>query len=138
VSALDELATYLGHPDRPFDARALELVTQAVMERNADLPHVGHLGDDLDMPFEHAAPGSTVDLADAVIAGGWTVAGAVLPVPEVGLVPALVFRFHRYDGHILRPVVLAMAEDQTRKAADLLKNAAGAAIRACRGPASTS
>ncbi|MCU1591569.1 MAG: hypothetical protein JWP11_2825 [Frankiales bacterium] len=130
MSALDRLAAYLGNPDRPFDAIALDLVTQAIAERNGDLPARGHMGDDLDLPFAPAAAGSTVDLSDAVLAGGWVVAAAALPVPDVGRCPALVLTFSRYDGHLLRPVLLVLTPEQMGKVPALVEAAVHAAIRA--------
>lgn len=130
MSALDELATYLGHPDRPFDARALELVAQALNERNGTLPAAGHMGDDLDLPFEAAPDGTSISLADAVLAGGWTIAASAVAVPGVGLCPAVVLRFHRYDGHVLRPVVLILDAEQMAKLPALVEASARAAIRA--------
>lgn len=132
-TALDELATYLGNPDREYDARALELLAAALDERRDGIPKAGHLGDDLDLPFEATGDGTTVSLADAVLAGGWVVSASSVPVPGVGTCPALVFRFARYDGHLLRPVVLILDEQQMRKAGPLATSAAGAAIRAARG-----
>jgi hypothetical protein len=130
MSALDELAAYLGDPNVPFDGRALELVALALDERNASLPARGHMGDDLDLPFAAAADGTTVDLSDAVLAGGWTISAAALPVPDVGTLPSLVIRFFRYDGHLLRPVVLVLAPDQMSKVPALVEAAAHTAIRA--------
>jgi len=135
VTALDELAAYLGHPDRPFDARALELVTAALAERQAELPAAGHMGDDLDLPFKAAAPGSTIDLSDCVITGGWVVSAVAVPVPQAGVCPGLLFRFSRYDGHLLRPVLLVTSEQQMRKTGPLVTKATGAAIRAARNAA---
>jgi hypothetical protein len=129
VSALDDLATYLGNPDRPFDAHAPELLQLALRERNEALPARGHMGDDLDLPFAATADGTTVDLADAVLAGGWTVGATVIPVPDVGNCPALLIRFHRYDGHILRPVLLVLDADQMSKVPTLVEAAAHTAIR---------
>ena len=127
MSALDELATYLGNPDRMFDARALELVSQAVKERNEGLPAAGHMGDDLDLPFEAATPGSTIALNDVVLSGGLTVSATAVPVPGVGTCPGLVYRFSRYDGHILRPVVLILDDRQMAKVPALTADAARAA-----------
>lgn len=130
MSALDELATYLGNPDRLYDARALELVTEALAERNGALPAKGHMGDDLDLPFAPTGDGTTVDLSDAVLAGGWTVGATFIPVPGVGNCPALLIRFNRYDGHILRPVLLVLDADQMSKVPTLVEAAAHTAIRA--------
>lgn len=132
MSALDDLATYLGHPDRPFDARALELVAQALAERNKMLPSAGHMGDDLDLPFQPAGDGATIDLSDAVLSGGMLVAAAAVPIPHVGNCPGLVFRFSRYDGHLLRPVVLIADDEQMHKVPDLVSHAALAARQAAR------
>ena len=129
MSALDELATYLGHPERQYDARALELVTQAVAERNGDLPSTGHLGDDLDIPFATSDP-TTLDLSDAVLAGGWTVSAAAFPGWNGETWPSLVLRFSRYDGHLLRPVVLVLSAEQMSKVPTLVEAAAHTAIRA--------
>lgn len=132
MTALDDLAAYISSPDRPFDARALELVTAALEERRTGVPKAGHLGDDLDVPWQDAVDGTTVNLGDAVLAGGWVLSATVVPVPDVGPCPALVFRFSRYDGHLLRPVVLVLDEDQMRKAGTLATKAVGAAIHAAR------
>lgn len=38
MSAVQELATYVGNPDRPYDARLLELVDAVQRERTAITP----------------------------------------------------------------------------------------------------
>lgn len=131
MSALDELASYLGDPDRPYDARALELLAAALEERRAGMPAAGYMGRDLDLPWQPGA-GGEVELSDAVIAGGWVVSAGAVPVPDAGPMPLLLFRFARYDGELTRPIALIMSEEQTRKAGPLVKSAAGAAIRAAR------
>jgi hypothetical protein len=129
VSALDDLAAHLGDPARPFDPRALELLQLAIRERNGELPPKGHMGDDLDVPFETVPTATSIDIDDAVLAGGWIVQAAVIPVPGVGNCPALVLRFSRYDGHLLRPVVLCLDAEQMSKVPALVQSAAYAAIR---------
>lgn len=129
MSALDELATYLGNPDRPYDAHALELLAAALEERRTGIPPRGHMGDNLDVPFDDAEPGTTIDIDDSVLTGGLIVAGAAVPVPGIGTCPALVYRFARYDGHILRPVVLVLDDDQMAKIPALIADAAAAARR---------
>lgn len=132
MSALDELARYLGHPDRPFDARALELVSQAVRERNGDLPRVGHVGDDLDMPFAPAAPGTTLDVSQAVVCGGVTVAAVAVPLDGGVLCPGLVFTFSRYDGQQVRPVLLVNDHEQMHRVPRLVLQAVLMACQAVR------
>lgn len=133
MTALDELATYLGNPDRPYDARALELVTKAVADRNAEIPRAGSMDATLDLPWEDGG-GTGVDLADTVICGGWTVGAFTAPVPDgadrVMHLPGLLFRFSRYDGTIVRPIALILTDEQMDKASILIHNAARAARRA--------
>lgn len=134
MTALDDLAAYLGDPDRPYDARALELVAQALDDRNARIPRAGSMDANLDLPFQESAPGTGVSLADTVICGGWTVGAFTAPVPDgpdrVMHLPGLLFRFSRYDGTLVRPLALILTDEQMGKIASLVADAAGAARRA--------
>jgi hypothetical protein len=132
VSALQDLAAYLRQHYPADDMRLLELLGAAKHEQlSGTLPDTGHVGDDLDIPFVDR-PGGYLELQDCVLAGGVIVQAAAVPVPEVGRQPALVLRFSRYDGHLLRPVVLITDDDQMSKLPPLVHNAAHTARREAR------
>lgn len=85
---------------------------------------------EFDLPFARQAV-TEVDLDDAALAGGVVIMAAALPVPEQGLLPALVYRFAKPDGSgFYPPIVLVIDEDQMTKTAQLTASAAAAAIQA--------
>lgn len=135
MTALDDLAAYLGNPDRPYDGRALELVAQALADRKAEIPRAGSMDATLDLPWEDGA-GVGVELPDTVICGGWTVGAFTAPVPDgterVMHLPGLLFRFSRYDGTFVRPIALILTDEQMDKVPILAHNVARAARLAAR------
>lgn len=86
------------------------------------------LGNSMDLPFEEAPPGQTLDLSDAAISGGLVVMAATMPVPDVGTLPALVFRFATPTGQFYRPILLVLDEDQAAKLPQLVLASVAAAI----------
>lgn len=90
------------------------------------------LGNALDVPFEENPPGQTLDLSDALLPGGIVVMASVIPVPEVGPKPALVFRFTAPDGRFYAPIVAVLDDDQLGKLTPLIAKAVTAARRAVR------
>jgi hypothetical protein len=86
---------------------------------------------DLDVPFEQGPSGQTVDLSDGRIASGLVVMAAMLPLPDRGTMPCLVYRFAVPDGSgFYPPMLLAVDEDQMLKLAQLTASASAAAIKA--------
>lgn len=92
----------------------------------------GPLGENsLDLPFEKVPTGQTVDASDALIASGLVVLAVVVPVPEVGPMPGLMFRFANPDGSgFFPPMILCVDEDQMVKTAAMVSKATAAAIGA--------
>lgn len=86
------------------------------------------LGDDLDLPFERQAL-TEIDLDHAHIASGVAIMAALLPVPDAGVKPALVYRFANPDGSgFYPPMVLVTDDDQMAKLGPLTEAAAATAI----------
>lgn len=95
---------------------------------SADQP----LGDGmLNLPYEAAAPGSELDLSEALVAGGLVVMAATLPLEghPSRVAPALVFRFVLADGTFMPPVVFAASRDEFRGLLPLFTSAIKAALR---------
>jgi hypothetical protein len=84
---------------------------------------------DLNLPFEPSS-GEMLDAADAEICGGMVVMAATIPVPDVGTMPVLVFRFSRPDGTFLRPITLVVEPHEALGAGLLVTRAAEAAVKA--------
>lgn len=91
----------------------------------------GDLGDSLDLPYEGQDP-TWLDLDAAMLSGGVVVMGAVVPVPDVGPKPGIVFRFARPDGEFWPPVVLIVDPRQAQKLTPLVRAAVETAILAAR------
>lgn len=84
----------------------------------------------MDVPFE-GQPTADMDFSDGHIASGLVVMAGTLPVPDVGTIPCLVYRFANPDGSgFFPPMVLAVDEDQLTKLAQLTATATAAAIKA--------
>jgi hypothetical protein len=94
------------------------------------------LGATLDLPFEKQ-PLTAVDLDHAHMSGGLVVIAAMIPVPDMGPKPALVYRFATPEGEFYPPMVLVVDEDQMTKLAQLTASATAAAISASRGAGDT-
>jgi hypothetical protein len=84
---------------------------------------------DLDLPFEPSEP-AAIELQDAMMSGGLAIMAAAIPVPGIGKMPSLIYRFARPDGTFYPPMVLVADEDQLTKLAALTASATAAAIRA--------
>lgn len=85
---------------------------------------------DLNLPFEPGPTGQTIDLADALVCGGLIVMAVAVPVPGLGTLPGLVFRFAQATGTFLPPVVLAAPGQELRDLVRLVEKASAAAIQA--------
>lgn len=93
------------------------------------------LGNSMDLPLEP----TTGQLYDDHVhwSGGVVVMASTVDVPEVGVKPAVVFRFTTPDGTFYPPVVLVTDDDQMAKLRPLLVEAIQMARRAAstrRGP----
>ena len=86
------------------------------------------LGNSMDLPFE---PSSGI-LHDEHVhySGGLVVMAATIDVPEVGLKPAVVFRFATPEGGFYPPVVLVADDAQLAKLRPLIHQAIAAARKA--------
>ena len=82
----------------------------------------------MDLPFEPSS-GDLLD-ADARFAGGVVVMAATIPIPDVGVKPALVFRFAAPTGEFYPAMVLVCDDDQMAKLRPLVVEAVQAARRA--------
>jgi hypothetical protein len=90
------------------------------------------LGNSMDVPFEEGGAGELSD--DHVhYSGGLVVMAATIDVPEVGMRPALVFRFATPDGQFYPPVCLVADDDQLAKLRPLISEAIASARRAVKG-----
>jgi len=87
-----------------------------------------------DIPFLEQAPTDLPDfaLAGAVLAGGLVIAGAMVPVPEHGPVPALVYRFTDDQRRTSAPIVLILDPIRMASVSRLTDAAVTAALRAAR------
>ena len=94
------------------------------------------LGDSLDLPFELNPPGQTIDLNNLTLAGGVVCIAAVVPIPDVGSKPGIIFRFTRPDGAFYDPICLIIDPEQALKAPILVNRAVQAAVKAVREGAS--
>ena len=92
---------------------------------------MARLGDDgLDLPFKPQEP-TMLPPEDMLISGGMVVAGAVVPIPEHGNRPGLLFRFAKTDGSgFYDPMLLVLEGDQAYAVQDLVKDAVNAALTA--------
>jgi hypothetical protein len=85
----------------------------------------------LDLPFEKAAPGTEITAPDALIAGGIVIMATVVNVPGVGPMPGLLFRFAKPDGSgFYPPTHLIASDDQILKAWPRVQAACQAAVEA--------
>lgn len=87
---------------------------------------------DLDLPYEPVPDGPLHTGEGFHIAGGLVVAAATVPVPDVGVMPALRFTFVAPDGTHYPPFLLVSDVDQMTKLKPLVYKAANAAIAAAR------
>lgn len=67
---------------------------------------------DLNLPFEPQEPTYQELDPDTMIAGGVVVMAAAVPVPALGVRPALVFRFATPLGGFHPPVLLVLDDDE--------------------------
>lgn len=85
----------------------------------------------LDLPFEKIPPGSvTRPLGEMLVCGGVTVSGAVVPVPGLGPMPALIFTFVQAGGTPMPAIALVNDADHIAHMGSLVESAATAAIEA--------
>lgn len=86
----------------------------------------------LNLPFEENPGGQTfaVDVTGR-LASGVVILAAVLPVPDVGPMPCLIYRFAKPDGSGFHPdVMLALTDDQAADLPKLTSDAVDSARRA--------
>ncbi len=84
---------------------------------------------DLNVPFEEAPPGQTLDASDMALCEGLVVLSAVAP-STLGPIPGIIFRFLDAHTHEFRQgVLLAGSPTVLRDAAGMLHRAAEAAIK---------
>lgn len=96
----------------------------------------GDLGNSLDLPFEESPRGELHD-EHVHYASGVVVMAAVVPVPEVGPKPAVVFRFANPDGTgFYPPIVLVADDEQLAKLRPLIVEAVQTARRHAKGATS--
>lgn len=90
------------------------------------------LGNSMDLPFEEGGAG---DLADDHVhySGGLVVMAATIDVPDLGVKPALVFRFATPEGGFYPPVCLVADDDQLAKLRPLIVEAIATARRSASG-----
>jgi len=91
----------------------------------------GDLGDSLDLPFEVGPPGELLD-DNVHYSGGVVVMASTVDVPDVGVMPALVFRFANPLGGFYPAIVLVTDDDQMAKLRPLLMEAIAAARRGAK------
>lgn len=86
----------------------------------------------LDFPFQ----ATSGELADEHVhySGGVVVMASVAQVPNVGLMPSLVFRFASPEGEFYPAIVLVTDDDQMAKLRPLINESIAAARRAAQGP----
>ena len=80
-----------------------------------DHPH------ELDLPFEKIPGGPVlgIDFTDAHIAGGMTLAAALIPDDDGRMVPALIYRFAKPDGSGFYPPMILVLPAESAIAAAL-------------------
>lgn len=91
------------------------------------------LGNSMDVPFEADDSGGHLLDEHVHYSGGLAVMAAKIDVPEVGLKPALVFRFARPEGEFYPAIVLVADDDQLAKLRPLIQEAIATARRAAKG-----
>lgn len=89
------------------------------------------LGNSMDLPLEPTI-GELLD-ADAQYSGGVVVMPSIVDVPEVGVKPALVFRFATPLGGFYPAIVLVADDDQMAKLRPLIVEGIQMARRAAKG-----
>ena len=91
---------------------------------------MARLGDDgVDLPFERQQPTDLVD--EFLLSGGVVCAAATVPVPEIGIRPALMFRFAKADGTgFHHPILLLLEADQAESLVRLVRDSVDAACEA--------
>lgn len=94
---------------------------------------MGDLGNNMDLPFEADNTGGVLHDEHVHYSGGLAVMAAVVPVPEIGPKPALIFRFATPLGDFYPPIVLVADDDQLAKLRPLLQAAIATARRAAKG-----
>lgn len=88
-------------------------------------------GGSLDMPFEEHDP-IEMDV-EAQLSGGLVIQAATTPMPGVGMLPTLVFRFARPDGSgFYPPIALITNDDQLAKLRPVIQEAIATARRAAK------
>lgn len=89
------------------------------------------LGDgNLNLPYEDNPAPASLDLADALVAGGLVVMAATLPLDSGSTMPALVFRFALATGTFMPPIVFACSPAEMRAVLPLVTNTVKASLRA--------
>jgi len=92
----------------------------------------GDLGNhDLDVPFEEGPEGPLLD-ENVHYSGGVVVMAGTVDVPEVGVMPSLVFRFTTPLGEFYPAIVLVTDDDQMAKLRPLLMEAIATARRVAK------
>jgi hypothetical protein len=91
----------------------------------------GDLGDNLDIPFRQVVPQRDRGLDDALIVTGVIVQALTVDLPELGIKPALAFRF-AVGPTMHRPIVLVCDDDQLAKLRPLILNAVRLARQAAK------
>lgn len=83
----------------------------------------------MDLPFEEGPSGQFIE-DDFKVSGGVVVAGALAPLLDGDVKPALIFRFTSPFGVFYPPVLLVLDDDQASKLPQLVTDAVTAARKA--------
>lgn len=92
-------------------------------------------GRDLNLPFEAASPGTTLDLSDALLSGGVVVMSVAIPTLDgQGRLPGIALRFAKADGMGFHPPILLACDnpDELDAVAPLIAEAIEKAKAAAR------
>jgi hypothetical protein len=85
----------------------------------------------LNLPFEQGPDGQTIPIDNStLLASGVVILAGVMPVPGVGLMPCLIYRFARPDGSgFYSPIALVIPDDEMFMTVKLTQDAARASVR---------
>jgi hypothetical protein len=90
-------------------------------------------GGELDLPFEEGPPGQTMPFGDGTFASGLVLLAGTIPVPDVGVMACLIYRFANPDGSgFYPPIVLVVDDQQMAGITQLTAAASDAAVRTAR------
>jgi hypothetical protein len=86
---------------------------------------------DLNLPYEDSPPGQSIPLDGSVVACGVVIMAGTMPVPGMGQMACLIYRFANPDGSGFYPAIALVATDEEiLNAAVLTRDAGRAAVRA--------